>query len=134
MCTHLRKRKVFQVFLISTQRIFSWLDNHQLIMKWSLCCKDTILSVLIKSIDIFSLTSFYLILCCSLATVIDHSYKTKERTEEFLYVHIWIQNTNCDLVKDYKHFCIKIYSFVLLLGNYQLIKGKRQKGIDFLAL
>ena len=117
----MEQRKVFEVFLISTQWILSWLDNNHLIMNWRLSGKDVILSVLIKSFDVFSLTSFYVMLCCSLATAIDHSYKIHERTEEFLYGHIWILNTNCDSVKDCKHFLININNFVFLLENHQLI-------------
>ena len=75
------------VFFISTQWIFSWLDNHRLIMNWWWSCKDIILSVLIKIFDIFFFwLPFYVKLCCSLATAVDHSYKKQERTEEFLYV------------------------------------------------
>ena len=47
LCMHLEERKVFQVFLISTQWILSWLDNHQLIMNWWLSCKYMILSLFI---------------------------------------------------------------------------------------
>ena len=50
--------KFEEVFLISTQWMLSSLDNNHLIMKWWLSCKDIILSVLIKSFDIFSLTPF----------------------------------------------------------------------------
>ena len=62
--------------------------------------------------------SFYDLLCCSFARNIDHSYKIQES----LYVHIWIHDTNCDSVKDCKHFFfINIYSFALLLDSHQLI-------------
>ena len=108
-----------EVFLISTQWILSWINNHHLILNWWLSCKDIIFSVLMKSF--FLWLPFYVLLCCSLATAIDHSYKIQERTEEFLHVHIWIHNTNCDSVKDCKHFLINIYSFTFLLDNHQLI-------------
>ena len=91
--------KFEEVFLISTQWMLSSLDNNHLIMKWWLSCKDIILSVLIKSFDIFFFDSLFTLYCAA-----DHSYKIQERTEEFLYVHIWIHNTNCDSVKDCKHF------------------------------
>ena len=113
------KEKCLKCFL---SVLSEWLDNHHLIMNWWLSGKDIILSVLIKSFDIFFFwTLFYVIFCCSLAKAIDHYYKIQERTKEFLYIHIWIHNPNCDSVKDCKHFLINIYGFVFLLDNHLLI-------------
>ena len=106
------------MFLISTQWILSWLDNHHLIMNWRLSCKDMILSVMIKSIDIFPLTlflRFIVLLICKkywpllqdtriiICTYMDTRYKLwfSERLQAF--------------------FFINIYSFALLLDSHQLI-------------
>ena len=112
-----------EAFLISTQWILSWQDNHRLIMKWWLSSKDIILSILIKSFDILSLTRFLryaaLLACNSYWPLLSDTaeiWRVLIRT--FLYP---IHNANCDSVKGCKNVLINIFSFVFLLDYHQLI-------------
>ena len=83
LCMHLVERKVFQVFLISTQWILSWLDNYQLIMNWWLSCKNMILSLFIdKKHWNFFFDSLFTLYCAAqlqqlLATFIRHRKQLK---------------------------------------------------------
>ena len=73
------------------------------------------LSIDKKLWHLFLWLPFYVILCCSLATAINHSYKIQD-------VHIWIHNANSDSVKDCRHLLINIYSFVITsLVSFNLI-------------
>ena len=112
-------------FLISTQWILSWLDNHHLIKNWWLSSKDIIMSTLIKSFDIFSLTRFsryiVLLVCNSYWPLL---WDTAEIWRILICTFLYpIHNTNCNSVKYWKNFLINIFSFMFLLDNHQLIIG-----------
>ena len=86
------------VFLISTQWIFSWLDNHRLIRNWWWSCKDIILSVLIKIFDIFFFDSLFTLNCAAhlqqlLTTLLRNR---RELKNSYMWVLYSIQYTNYD--------------------------------------
>ena len=110
-----------EVFLISTQWILSWLDNHHLIMNWWLSCKDIVLSVLIKSSDIFSLTAFLHHTVLSLQQLLTTLVRYRRELKNSYMI---IYEYTIQIMIQWKTaiiFLININSFVFLLDNHQLI-------------
>ena len=115
----MEQRKVFEVFLISTQWILSWLDNNHLIMNWRLSGKYVILSLLIKTFFLW----LPFTLCCAahlqqlLTTLIGYTRKLKN---SYMDIYEYTIQTVIQW-KTASIFFININNVVFLLENHQLI-------------